>query len=274
MTTTTLDRPAAALPPAAGRAGYLGAVRSEWTKIRTVRSTLWSLLTLLVVSIGISTLATWGRASHDSLSDLRHSDLVRQSMGGIIFGQLVIIVLGALVVTSEYSTGMIRTTLTAQPRRAQVFLAKLTVFTAVALVFGEIVSFASFFVGRHFFSAHGLAINLSDPGTTTAVVGGGLYLAGCGLLAFGLGALLRHTAGAITTGIFLTFVLFILVNFMPDSWQNHVNKWIPFNAGGQIWATHHDPGSDLTPWVGFGVFMIYAVVALIAGFFSFTRRDA
>jgi ABC-2 type transport system permease protein len=274
MTTNTLDRPAPVLPPAKGRAGFGGAVRSEWTKIRTVRSTMWSLLSLLVLSIGISALGTWGRSGHDTVAELRQSDLVRQSMGGIVFGQLVIIVLGAMVVTSEYSTGMVRTTLTAQPRRTQVFLAKLTVFTAVALVFGEIVSFASFFAGRHFFAAHGVTINLSDQGALLAVIGGGLYLAGCGVLAFGLGALLRHTAGAITSGIFLTFVLLILVNFLPQSWQNHVDKWIPFNAGGEIWATHHTAGTDLSPWPGFGVFMIYAAVALIGGYISFTKRDA
>ncbi len=107
-----------------------------------------------------------------------------------------------------------------------------------------------------------------------AVIGGGLYLAGSAILAFGLGAMLRHTAGAITSGVGLLFVLTILANFLPDNWQNHVNKWLPFNSGGQVWATQHVPGSDLGAWTGFGVFMIYGVTAVLFGALLFKKRDA
>jgi ABC-type transport system involved in multi-copper enzyme maturation permease subunit len=108
-----------------------------------------------------------------------------------------------------------------------------------------------------------------------AVIGGGLFLAVCGMLAFGLGTLLRHTAAAITASIGLLFVLFVLVNFLPQTWQNHVDKWIPFNAGSQIWTTVNQPDTHLfSPWTGFAVFLGYAVIAIIAGAIVFLRRDA
>jgi ABC-type transport system involved in multi-copper enzyme maturation permease subunit len=99
-------------------------------------------------------------------------------------------------------------------------------------------------------------------------------MAGSALLAFGVGAILRHTAGAITTGVGMLFVVTILANFLPSNWQDHVNKWLPFNSGGQVWATKHVAGQDLGPWTGFGVFMIYSVVAVALGAYLFRKRDA
>ena len=281
MTAQTVTQPADAPAPAQrtmppGRAGYRHALASEWTKIRTVRSTVWTLACTVVLSIGISVLANWGPADHPDQHghiDLP-SDLTRQALAGIILGQLAMVVFGAMSVTAEYSTGMIRTSLAVQPRRMSVFLAKLTVVTLVALVVGEVTSFASFLIDMHFWTAIGHPLSLSTPGALAAVVGGGLYLAGAALLAYGLGALIRHTAGAITAGVFLVFVVSILVNFMPQSWQNHIDKWLPAAAGSEVWATQHVPGQDLGAWTGFLVFMIYGVVATILGAITFTRRDA
>jgi ABC-2 type transport system permease protein len=185
-------------------------------------------------------------------------------------------VLGALTVTSEYSTGMIRTSLTVQPRRGTVLAAKGVVFTLVSLVTGLVASFVSFFIGQAILSSKDLGVSLGDPNVLRAVIGGGLFLAVCGMLAFGLGTLLRHTAGAITASIGLLFVLFVLINFLPSSWQNHVDKWIPFNAGSQIWSTipvHGNPPM-FSPWTGFAVFAGYAVIAIIAGAVAFRKRDA
>ena len=275
MTASTLDRPST-LPPASGRAGFGGALRSEWTKIRSVRSTMWTLGSAVIVTIGISVLGNWGRANHGhaSTASLASEDLTYRSMFGIVLGQLIMVVFGALAVTGEYSTGMIRTALTAQPRRAPVFWSKLLVVTAVSLVIGEIISFASFLIDSSFWRGKGVPLTLSSPHALQAVIGGGLYLAGSAVLAFGLGAILRHTAGAITAGVGLLFVLTILVTSLPDDWQNHVNKWLPFNAGGQIWATQHARGTDLSAWTGFGVFMIYGVVAVLLGAYLFRKRDA
>ncbi len=265
-----------ALPPASGRAGFGGALRSEWTKIRSVRSTMWTLGSATVVTIGISVLGNWGRANHSdaTTAQLAHEDLTQRTLFGIILGQLIMVVFGAMAITSEYSTGMVRTSLTAQPRRAPVFWAKLLVVSAVAFVVGEVISFVSFLISSSFWRAKGIDLTLSTPHAMQAVIGGGLYLAGSAILAFGLGAILRHTAGAITSGVGLLFVLTILVNFLPDSWQHHLDKWLPFNSGGQVWSTQHVPGTDLGAWTGFGVFMIYGVVTIALGGYIFRNRDA
>jgi ABC-type transport system involved in multi-copper enzyme maturation permease subunit len=297
MTTLT----AVGLPPATGRSGLPGALKSEWTKIRSVRSTLWTLLGTAAVTIGISTLFSWGQSGHIDSGEVATFDAARSSMFGLIFGQLIIVVIGAMTLSSEYSTGMIRTSLTSMPRRGNVFAAKLIVLAAVSLVTGLICSFASFFVGQVFFadptvrdfgdfkgpgSGNGpdvtithpnLSVALGDPGVLRAVVGGGLVLAGSALLAFGLAAIMRHTAGAITTAIGMFFVAGIMVNFLPNDWQRNVDKWVPFNAGGSVWAAKPTGRGDIHmfgPWAGFGVFIGYAVVAIVIGAVLFKRRDA
>jgi ABC-type transport system involved in multi-copper enzyme maturation permease subunit len=266
------------LPEARGRAGFAGALRSEWTKIRSVKSTIWTLAAAIIIGVGISALGNWGQSSHttETAAQLAQKDLVQRTMFGIILGQLVMVVFGALAVTSEYSTGMIRTSLSAQPRRGNVFFAKLVVLTLVAFVVGEIISFASFFIGAHFWATKGVSLSLSTHGALQAVVGGGLYLVGAALLAFGIGAALRHTAGAITLGVALLFVVNIITNFMPTSWQQTTDKWLPYNAGSQVWATQHtaDVGTAFSAWSGFGVYMGYAVIALLLGLWVFKRRDA
>jgi ABC-2 type transport system permease protein len=276
---TTTQLPGSSAPALrsadSGRAGFGGALRSEFTKIRSVRSTYWTLIALVVVTIGIGALACVGAVSrgadHGPLSDP-----TQRSLAGLILGQLIIVVLGALTVTSEYSTGMIRTSLTVQPRRGTVLAAKGVVFTLVTLVTGLIASFASFFIGQAILSSKHLGVSLGDPNVLRAVIGGGLFLAVCGMLAFGLGTLLRHTAGAITASIGLLFVLFVLINFLPSNWQDHVDKWIPFNAGSQIWTTVSPGGNPpmFSPWTGFAVFTGYAVIAIIAGAVAFQKRDA
>jgi ABC-2 type transport system permease protein len=266
------------LPAASGRAGLLGALRSEWTKIRSVKSTVWTLAAAVIISVGISVLFSWGESSHtkDSAAQLAQQDLVQHSMFGILLGQLVMVVFGSLAVTTEYSTGMIRTSLSVQPRRGSVYLAKLVVVTLVAFVVGEIISFTAFLIGTHFWSTKGVSLSLGTHGALQAVIGGGLYLDGAALLAFGIGAALRHTAGTITLGVALLFVVNIMTNFMPDSWQDDIDKWLPFNAGSQVWATQHtaDVGTSFGAWSGFGVYIGYAVIALIAGLWVFKRRDA
>jgi ABC-type transport system involved in multi-copper enzyme maturation permease subunit len=258
-----------------GRAGFAGALRSEFTKIRSVRSTYYTLLALVIVTIGIGALACVGAVSRGA----DHGpgfDATQRSLAGLILGQLIIVVLGALTITSEYSTGMIRTSLTVQPRRGTVVAAKGVVFAAVTLVTGLVSTFVSFFIGQAILSSKHLNVSLSDPNVLRAVIGGALFLTVCGMLAFGLGMILRHTAGAITAGIGLLFVLFVLINFLPSNWQNHVDKWIPFNAGSQIWNTIAPTGNppQFSPWTGLGVFAAYAAIAIIAGVFLFQRRDA
>ena len=267
------SRPAA-LPAPAGRAGFGGALRSEFTKIRSVRSTYWTLLTLVVVTVGIGTLSCVGAISRGA-DHGPNFDPTFRSLVGLILGQLIIAVLGALTITSEYATGMIRTSLGVQPRRGTLFAAKAVVFAVVSLITGLVASFASFFIGQAILSSKHLNTSLSQPHVLRAVIGGGMFLAVCGLLSFGLGAVLRHTAAAITASIGLLFVILILSNFLPQTWQVHVNKWIPFNAGSQIWSTVTDPSAHMfAAWTGFGVFTAYAAIAIAAGLILFRRRDA
>jgi ABC-2 type transport system permease protein len=261
------------LVPETGRAGFADALRSEFTKIRSTRSTYWTLLALIVVTVGIGALACAGAASHPVHGP--GFDATRQSLAGLYLGQLVIAVLGALTITSEYSTGMIRTSLAVQPRRGVLFAAKATVFAAVCFATGLIACFVSFFLGQAILSSHHLNATLGQPNVLRAVIGGALFLTACGMLAYGLGAMLRHTAGAITAAIGLLFVLSVLVNFLPQSWQNNVDKWMPALAGAQIWTTKAQPGTHMfTAWPGFAVLAFYAVIAMVGGLILFRTRDA
>jgi ABC-type transport system involved in multi-copper enzyme maturation permease subunit len=263
----------AASAPVGGRAGLRGAVRSEWTKIRSVRSTVWTLLALTVLSIGVSSLSSFAEAGRDNPASAAQVDLVKMSLFGTVLGQLVIVVLGAMTITSEYATGMIRTSLSVQPRRLTLILAKAGVFSAVAFVVGEVISLVSFLIGESTYGARGIAFSLGQPGAARAVFGAGLYLTGCGLLAFGLGALLRHTAGAIVGAFGLLFIASELAKALPQSWQVNIVPYLPMDAGSDVWATRI-PHLYLAPWAGFGVFMIYVAAALAGGLTVFLRRDA
>jgi ABC-2 type transport system permease protein len=281
--------PAPARPAAQrARVGLASVVRSEFTKIRSVRSTYWALLAMIVSCAGIGALFSAGDASRvtgavsaaDRAAALAHARAfnVSGSLMGLLVGQLVIAVLGALVITSEYSTGMIRTSLTTMPRRGTVYAAKAIVFGAIALAAGLITSFASFFAGQALLSGVHASTTLAHPGVLRSVIGGGLFLAVCGLLSFGIGAVLRHTAGAIASSVALLFVAWSLSAFLPSppsGWfgQADIDKWIPFNAGGAIWE--HVSGVNLfSPWIGFAVFCAYAAATLTAGLILFLRRDA
>lgn len=276
--TTTQIAPAARqrlLPPQTGRAGFADALRSEFTKIRSTRSTYWTLFALIVVCIGIGALASAGTASHPNGVSRAGFDATQQSLAGLYVGQLVIAALGALTITSEYATGMIRTSLAVQPRRGVVFAAKGVVFAVVTLITGLIASFGSFFVGQAILSPHHLSATLGQPNVLRAVIGGALFLTACGMLAYGLGAILRHTAAAISAAIGLLFVLTVLVQFLPSSWQNSLDKWMPALAGSQIWATKVTEGAHQFPaWGGFAVLAGWAAAAIVAGLVLFRTRDA
>jgi ABC-type transport system involved in multi-copper enzyme maturation permease subunit len=182
-------------------------------------------------------------------------------------------VLGVLVITAEYSTGMIRTTFSAVPQRDTVLAVKAAVFGATALAVGLLSSFAAFFVGQAILSSKHVGVSISDPNVLRSVVGAGLYLAVLGLLALGIGALIRHSAGAIAAVFGLIFVLPGLVLALPASWSDIISKYLPSNAGNAIFRTVSGR-SSLSPWTGFGVFCAYAAVALVAAAVVVKRRDA
>jgi len=315
MATTTAPGSAtglqlSALPPATGRAGLTGTIRSEFTKLRSVRSTYWTIAALVIVSVGIAALAGFGIASnlHNNPWNKAGTDATQASLIAFFeLGQLIVAVLGALAITSEYSTGMIRTSLTAMPRRGTVYAAKMIVFTTVTLIVSLITSFISFFVGQAALSGSGVSasvfhsvtiprgVNMSPPpngngppiykfigtivitpGTVlTAIIGCALFVTVVALIAFALGAIIRHTAGAITSTIGLMFVIPIIVQFLPDNWRWDIMRFFPDAAGRVLSVTVGQQNPHLwSAWPQFGVTLIYAAVLLAVGSYLFRKRDA
>lgn len=248
-------------------------LRSEFCKLRSVRSSFWTLVAVVVFNVGFAALVAVFVPPHLSAQDLATTDAIRLSLAGLHLSQIAIGVLGARVITSEYGTGMIRATFTAVPRRRVVLAAKLLVFAAVALLVGIVSSYAAYFTFQAFLTGDKLNSSLGDPGVLRAVTGGGLYLAALGLLGLGLGIIIRSSAGTIATLLGLLFVPSILVSVLPQSTQTTIARYLPMNAGEQIFiATHHE-ANTLGPWIGFGVFCLYGVIALAIGFSTITRRD-
>ena len=276
-TTTVPSLKLSTLPPATGRAGLPGALRSEFTKLRSVRSTYWTLLALVVVSIGIGAAISAGSANQPH-SPGDGFDATQVSLIAFFeLGQLVIAVLGALTITSEYSTGMIRTSLTAMPRRGTVYAAKAAVFGAVALVVSLVTSFLAFFVGQAIL--HGTVhATLSQQDVLRAIVGSALFVTVVGLIAFGVGAIIRHSAGAITTVIGMMFIIPIIVQVLPQTWRYDLIRFLPDSAGRVISITVMPSGGEVyhmwSAWPQFAVTAVYAVVLLAIGAYLFRKRDA
>jgi ABC-2 type transport system permease protein len=262
--------------PPPGRAPRLGVYKAEWTKLYSVRSTAWSLIALVVVTIGIGAIAAATQASQfPNISPIARLtfDPTAISLAGLLFGQLAIGVLGVLVMSGEYHTGTIRATFAATPRRLEVVLAKVVVFGAVALVFGEVVSLVAFEVGQVILSGSAPHASLGEPAALRAVLGGGLYLAALALLALGLSSCLRHTAGAITAYVAVLLVLPIIVNVLPTSIGLAVGKFLPANIGVTMISTLPRV-NELPPFVGLALLFGYAVVALVLGTAVVVRSDA
>ena len=192
---------------------------------------------------------------------------------GLEFGQLTICVLGVLVITSEYSTGVIRASLLAVPRRTPMLAAKGLVFAVLVLIVGEIVTFPSFFLGAAILHSHA-PVSLSDPGVARAVFGAGLYLAVLGLFAMGIGGIIRHTAGAITGVIAFVLVLAPLTQLIPGKIGKYVHAYLPTEAGQLIGQAHQQANQVLSPWEGFGVFCLWTAVLLVIAGYLLKTRDA
>jgi ABC-2 type transport system permease protein len=251
-------------------------LRSEWIKLRSVRSTMWSLLVTLVLTVGLGALlcaARVARASRLDGRDLRAFDPTSFSLTGLFLAQLAIGVLGVLVISSEYSTGQIRATLGATPQRRLLLAAKVLVFMAVVFVVGLMACMSAFFIGQSILSAKFQQAAIGDPGVLRAVVGGAVYLAVLGALGVGLGTMLRRTAGAIFALVGLLLILPIIIGFLPSPWNND-SKYLPLQAGQAIFRAAPPVSGDLSLWVGFGVFCGYALVSLVLGALLLTRRDA
>jgi ABC-type transport system involved in multi-copper enzyme maturation permease subunit len=249
---------------------------SEWTKLRSLRSTLFSLLAAIVFVVALGILISWAQASHwDQASpiDRLTFDPTNTSLSGVFLAQLAIGVLGVLMFSGEYGTGMIRATITAVPHRLPVLWAKSVVFAVVTLVLMTVSSFAAFVGGQAMLSSKHIDTTLGHPGVLTAVFGGGLYLTVVALLGVALGALVRSTAGGIATLFGVLLILPLIVNFLPSSWSHNINPYLPSSAGQAVFTTVR-LSSSLGPWTGFLLFCGYAAVLLAAAAVVLRRRDA
>ncbi len=251
-------------------------VRSEWTKLWSVRSTRWSLLVATVLTIGFPILAASIISSHwgsRSPGDRAHFNPLDPALIGSQIAQLAIGILGVLVISSEYSTGMIRATLTAVPKRLPMLWAKAGVFAAVTFALMLPSVLIAFFATQSILSKHHASYSWSHPGVSRAVIGAALYLTVVAVMTVGIGTILRNTAGGIAAFAALFFVLPPLMNVLPTSWNNAISQYLPPNAGRSIIALHTDP-HNLRPWPGFAVFVAYAAAAVVVAAVVLLRRDA
>jgi ABC-2 type transport system permease protein len=257
-----------------------GLFASEWTKIRSVRSTVWTLLAFVVVAIGFSALImtvisnTWNNPGNHPNHVTLVTDPTAVLFGaGFGLGQLAWCVLGVIVITSEYTTGAIRSSLLAVPHRIPMLAAKAIVFALIDLVVSAITVFVVFFITTAILRSH-ISITLSQPGIVRACIGGILYLTVLGLFSLAIGGLIRHTAGAIATVIALVIVVPPLVSLIPGTIANHIHGYLPIPAGLLVTQTTQQSGDVLSAWQGFGVFGLWTAVLLFACGWLLVRRDA
>jgi ABC-type transport system involved in multi-copper enzyme maturation permease subunit len=298
-------------------AGLRGAIASELTKIRSIRSTYWTLAALLVVSVGLDAGIAAGTAASMSSHPANKAgfDSTQLSLGAFFeIGQLIITVLGALSITAEYSTGMIRTSLTAQPRRGVVYGGKVIVIAAVAFIVSLITSFAAFLVGQALLSSHGVSASLfhsvtipqnarvaclaragaggpggcarsvvnfsgtdviSPSAVLAAIFGTALFVTLVAVIAFGVGAIVRHTAGTVSIVIAALFIVPILEVTLPDNWHWDIMRLLPDAADQVVTATVGPSNPHLwSAWPQLGVTALWAAALVAAGAYLFRKRDA
>lgn len=256
-------------------AAFADVLRAERTKIRTVRSTYWSLAVAVVLGIGLGALISLAGSNHykdASPSDRLKWDPTGISTSGMALAQLAIGVLGVLIVSSEYSTGTITTSLAAVPRRHRLLAAKCVVYAAVSLVVGEVVAFVAFFIGQAIIKGHAPSVSLGDHDVTRAVIGAGLYLAVLGVLALAVGTIVRHAAGGIAILVALLYVLPGIAAALPSSIEHSVEKFWPTQAAQQVTSVYRN-AHTLSPWAGFAWYCLFTAIVLAIAFALLRRRD-
>jgi ABC-type transport system involved in multi-copper enzyme maturation permease subunit len=252
-------------------------VHSEWMKFRSLRSTLYTLLAAVVLMIGIGALFSAVSASQYhtfSAADKATFSPISTSLTGISFAVVAFGVLGVLLMSGEYSTGMIRSSLTSVPRRLPVLWGKLAVFSAAIFSISLIASFISFFLGQALLSSHHLNVAITAPGALRSVIGAALYITVAGMIGVALGALFRNTAAGISTFAGVFFVIPPLTNLLPASISSHLTQYLPSNAGGVLYGGTRDLHNALSPWTGFALLCGYAVILLAAAAWRLRRADA
>jgi ABC-2 type transport system permease protein len=238
-------------------------VRSEWTKFRTQPSAAWSLLTAVAIIVGFGVLYSLVRVTRPrrSPADMASFDPTAIGLAGAQLAQIAVGVLGVLLITSEYSTGMIRTSMVAVPRRLPMLWAKAIVLALTAPLLFVPATSATVLVSQSVLSREQLGTSLNHPGVARAVLGSALYLTAVWLLGLGLGALLRNSAGATASLFGMLFGLQIIVGVLPATLAKKGSRYLPTPAGVAVTNVRSDPAS-LGPWSGLGLFCLYMAVVL------------
>lgn len=250
-------------------------IKSEWTKFRSLRSTLITLVVSVVLTIGLGTLISAVTASHWSQSspgDRADFNAVVTSLDGIRFSQLAVGVLGVLLISGEYATGMIRASLTAVPKRLPVLWAKLSVFTGVVGIISIISTFIAFFLGQAMLSSQHLQVTISSPDALRMVAGAGVYVLLVGLIGMALGGLMRNTAAGISSLVALFFVIPPVLSLLPKSWANNIGPYLPSSAGESFWG--HPSGAHLSALAGLLVLCGWTAAAIAAAAVRLKSQDA
>jgi len=253
----------------------MNVLRSEWTKLRTQPSAAWALIATLAAIVGFGILYSLVRQTRppQGPAAIAAFDPTAVSLAGLNLAQIAIGVLGVLLISNEYASGLIRSTLAAVPSRLPVLWGKATVVALTTFVCCFPATIVAFLVGQSILARGHLSVAFSSPGVMRAVVGSALYLGVIGLLGLALGALIRNTAGAVCTLIAALFGLQLAIALMPQTVEDHVYRYLPGPAGLAVTEVRPDPDA-LAPWVGFGVICAYTVVMLAVATYRVRRSDA
>jgi ABC-type transport system involved in multi-copper enzyme maturation permease subunit len=270
MSSGTLTRPEVAVAPVS----QARVLTSEWIKFRSLRSTAYTLLAGFVAMVLLGCVVGWATNSHWTRIDpdeRAHFSPIDSSLAGYHLAQLAVVVLGVLLISGEYATGMVRATFGAVPRRLPVLWAKALLYAGVTFVVTLVASFLAFVGGQHFLASHGTT--LSAPHAARDVLGAAAYLTLIGVFAVACGFIVRSTAGGIAALFGLLLVLPGIGQVLPTSWQRHTLPYLPSNAGASIFTEHTDPGM-LGPGPGLLVLLVWVVASLAIAAVVLKRRDA
>jgi ABC-2 type transport system permease protein len=258
-----------------GRVTQPRVILSEWSKFRSLRSTRYTLLTTVVLTVGLAlaaAVAVLTQWSTTTAADEATFDPLQVSVVGAAIGVLVIGVLGVLMMTSEFSTGLVSSTFAAVPRRLPVLWGKAAVYSLIALTVTVPTMLVAFFSSQAILSSSHLQTDFGHPGVARAVLGSALYLTIAGLLGLGLGGIFRSTAAAVTSLTGLLFVFPLLVTILPSGLSNNISPYLPGNAGRAI-MNLAPQAHELSPWVGLAVFAAYAFAAMTGAAILLVKRD-
>lgn len=259
------------------RLGAPGIVRSEWIKLRTVRSTLWSYAIVILVSFGLAALMA-SSINLDSIGLMPTEEQTRLALTastfGVFFGQLIVAVLGVLAISGEYTTGMIRSTLTAVPRRLPALWAKIVVLFGATFLVGVISTFGAFLIASPILAAKGISVDFFTSGIIPSLLGAALYLAMVSVFSLGLGTILRNSAGGIAAALGVLLVLPTVIQIIPASWATDLLPYLLSSAGINMFGMTSFSTTMNDPLANFVIVLGWVLVSVAGAALLLKRRDA